>query len=52
VPEVDAAPSGDAHFPEIDPGLWRESERARAAQSGDCETAPGFSFVTFERKSH
>ena len=29
--EVDLAPEGDAHFPAIDPALWREAEaRARA----------------------
>lgn len=51
VTEVDASPPGDARFPEIDPDLWRETGRERAGCSGGSTDAPGFSFVTFERKA-
>ena len=35
ITEVDLAPEGDAHFPPIDPALWREVRRepARAARA-------------------
>jgi dihydrofolate reductase len=43
--EVDAAPEGDAFFPDIDPGQWRERSREAHAE-GD---GPAFCFVVVER---
>jgi dihydrofolate reductase len=44
--EVDAAPEGDAHFPEFDRAAWREVARADHPADGD---TPAYSFVTLER---
>jgi dihydrofolate reductase len=45
--EVDLAPEGDALFPEIDPGLWRETRReTHGAGPGD---EAGFAFVDYVR---
>jgi dihydrofolate reductase len=41
--EVDAAPEGDAHFPELPAGQWREV--AREAHAADAAHALAFSFV-------
>ncbi len=41
--EVELSPEGDAFFPALDAGIWREVSRERHA--GD----PAFSFVTLER---
>lgn len=43
--EVDAAPEGDAFFPELDRGQWRE--RSREAHAGG--DGPAFCFVVLER---
>ena len=44
---VDAAVEGDAHFPPIDWGAWREV--ARAEHGVDARHAYPFAFVTLER---
>jgi dihydrofolate reductase len=41
VTEVDQEPSGDVHFPPIDPGQWHESGR---------DPRDGFAFVTYDRR--
>jgi dihydrofolate reductase len=47
ITEVDAAPDGDAHFPKIDPGLWREVERGNVArEAGDSAASV---FVVYDR---
>jgi dihydrofolate reductase len=43
--EVDASPDGDAFFPELDRGQWRE--RSREAHAG--ADGPAFCFVVLER---
>ena len=46
ITEVDAAPEGDAVFPEIDRGFWRESARKRASRAeGDTVAS---SFVVYD----
>jgi len=40
---------GDAHFPDIDPNLWRESAR-REHEPADADDA-AFAFATYERRS-
>ncbi len=40
ITEVDQEPSGDVHFPEIDPAQWHETAR---------EPQVGFTWVTYER---
>lgn len=47
VTEVHAKPDGDTYLPEIDPKLWRETDRRRQSQGPDDDY--GFSFVTYER---
>jgi dihydrofolate reductase len=47
VTEVDLAPEGDAHFPPIDPALWREVKRERGRRSPRDEA--DFAFVDYER---
>lgn len=47
VTQVHAKPEGDTYFPEIDPKLWRETER-RPQPKGP-EDDYGFSFITYER---
>jgi len=37
---VDARPDGDTWFPDVDWGLWRESQR---------QLSDGLAFVTYER---
>lgn len=45
--EVDAAPSGDAFFPVLEQGQWRELERQPPiAEPGQ----PSYQFVTLERR--
>lgn len=47
ITEVDLSPEGDAHFPRIDPSIWREAARqAHPAGPGD-EAA--YAFVDYER---
>ncbi len=48
VTEVDVAPEGDAHFPEIDPARWREISREAHAAGPEDEAA--FCFVDYERR--
>ena len=45
--EIDAEVEGDAVFPHINPGEWREIERSRS--SPDERHAFAFSFITLER---
>jgi dihydrofolate reductase len=40
---------GDAHFPAIDPDLWRESSRDTPQRAAEDEA--DFDFVTYERRS-
>lgn len=47
VTQVHAKPEGDTYLPEIDPTLWRETERRPQQKGPDDEY--GFSFVTYER---
>jgi dihydrofolate reductase len=47
VTEVDAAPEGDAYFPEIDRGRWREATR-EIVERGERDTA-GSAFVVYDR---
>lgn len=49
ITEVDAAPEGDTHFPEIDPALWQETVR-RQGERTDRDSAD-FTFVTYRRKA-
>lgn len=44
--EVHAAPVGDVGFPELDPGVWRETSRT---EHGSEDGVPGYAFVTLER---
>jgi dihydrofolate reductase len=48
ITEVDLAPPGDAHFPPIDPALWREVKRERPPR-GERDEAD-FVFVDYERR--
>jgi len=45
--EVHAAPDGDTLLPAFDPARWTETAREDHAPEAD---APGYSFVTLERK--
>lgn len=45
--EVDAAPDGDARFPEIDPRHWRETARRRV--EADADNQYGFTLRTLDR---
>jgi dihydrofolate reductase len=47
VTEVDLAPEGDAHFPPIDPALWREVRR-EPGERGPRDEAD-FAFVEYAR---
>lgn len=47
VTQVHAKPEGDTYLPEIDPTLWRETERLPQPRGPDDDY--GFSFVTYER---
>jgi dihydrofolate reductase len=47
VTQVHAKPDGDTYLPEIDPKLWRETERRPQPQGPDDDY--GFTFVTYER---
>ncbi|MGO4872639.1 MAG: dihydrofolate reductase [Roseiarcus sp.] len=47
VTEVALAPSGDAHFPPIDPAIWREVKREAGARGPRDEA--DFAFVEYER---
>jgi len=49
ITEVDAEPSGDTRFPEIDPALWQET--ARVAGDRTEKDSAGFTFVTYRRKA-
>lgn len=46
--EVDLAPEGDAHFPAVDPALWREVKRERGIR-GDRDEAD-FTYVDYVRR--
>ena len=50
VTEIDAAPAGDTFFPEIDPALWRETQRQSIAPGSEAADTPGYSFVVYERR--
>ncbi len=47
ITEVDLAPEGDAHFPPIDPALWREVRREPGARGP--RDAADFAFVDYMR---
>jgi dihydrofolate reductase len=47
ITEVHRSVEGDAHFPAIDPEIWRES--ARREQKPAAEDDAAFAFVTYER---
>ena len=47
VTEVALAPSGDAHFPPIDPAMWREVKREAGARGPRDEA--DFAFVEYGR---
>ncbi len=49
ITEVDAEPEGDTHFPEIDPGIWKET--GREDHPADEKNEHPFSFVTYEKTS-
>jgi dihydrofolate reductase len=49
ITEVDAAPEGDTHFPEIDPALWEETARAQGVRSE--RDSADFTFVTYRRRT-
>ena len=44
---VDAKPPGDTYFPDIDPAVWRETDRSPLQKGPDDDY--GFSFVNYER---
>ena len=48
ITEVDLAPPGDAHFPPIDPTLWREVSRAKGERSSRDDA--DFAFVEYGRR--
>jgi dihydrofolate reductase len=48
ITQIHAAPQGDAGFPPIDPGLWRETARA-PHPAGPDDDAP-FDLVTYRRQ--
>lgn len=48
ITRVALSPEGDAHFPMIDPALWKETNRADHIKSADDEAA--FSFLTYSRR--
>lgn len=47
ITEVDATPEGDAFFPEIDPAIWKETER-ESFLSDEKNQYP-FAFVTYKK---
>ncbi len=47
ITEVDLAPEGDAHFPPIDPALWREVKREPGLRGPRDEA--DFAFVEYRR---
>ena len=47
ITEVHRRVEGDAHFPAVDPKIWRES--ARSEQTPSAEDEVPFTFVTYER---
>lgn len=48
VTEVHTCIEGDAFFPELDPAVWQETERAD--YNSESSAAPDYSFVTYVRK--
>ena len=48
ITQIHASPQGDARFPAIEPGIWRESVRESHAAGPDDDA--GFDFVTYRRK--
>ena len=49
ITEVDAQPSGDTRFPDIDPAVWQEVGR-EPGQRTERDSAD-FTFVTYRRKA-
>ncbi|MCK7613510.1 dihydrofolate reductase [Roseibium sediminicola] len=49
ITEVDAEPSGDTRFPEIDPALWQETSRVPGERTE--KDSADFTFVTYRRKA-
>lgn len=49
ITEVHRAVAGDAHFPAIDPTVWRETAREEHAPAAGDDGA--FAFVTYQRQS-
>ena len=49
ITEVHCAVAGDAHFPAIDPTVWRETAREEHAPAAGDDSA--FAFVTYARQS-
>jgi dihydrofolate reductase len=47
ITRVHARPDGDAEFPDIDPALWRETERTECPAGPEDEAA--FTLTTFRR---
>lgn len=45
---IEVEPEGDAHFPEVDPAIWREITRETHPAEGD---RPAHAFVDYERRS-
>lgn len=44
---IEVQPAGDAMFPDVDPAVWREVERADFPSDGDC---PAHAFVDYDRR--
>ncbi|MDQ0315287.1 dihydrofolate reductase [Amorphus orientalis] len=49
ITEVDCSPDGDARFPQIDPGIWRETAR-NAVPAGEKDDFP-MAFVSYVRRT-
>ncbi|GAB4534453.1 MAG: dihydrofolate reductase [Roseibium sp.] len=49
ITEVDAAPEGDTHFPEIDPVVWQETARTEGERTE--RDSADFTFVSYRRKA-
>ena len=49
VTEIDRAFEGDATFPTLDRARWRETAREQHVGMG--ADAPGYAFVTYERRA-
>ena len=51
VTEVEAAPPGDAYFPEIHLRSWQETSREPVAPGSETADTPGYSFMVLERRT-